>query len=355
MSGTTIGQWARRGLIRSSVSDADPRVYSVEDVAEAALVRALLDRGMRHADVHRLVDAPQRLRPWPLSQATLATTTRRRARGSSCATTRATGSSPRAAGSARRRPVAAREVRLRLAQREHGDRPGRDLGRGPRRRRARRARRPRRAPRSPRPGRAATLRRGSRPATHDSSSGRSAAMTAAWAICASVLPELIASERVEQVGQHVRPAASAHLGGRRRAPSTVACSGVERTPRRLLMRRQAARALSTAGEAAATPGCGHARRSRHWPSALPATPLEDDRVPGSRVGLLGRRRSPEPSTPALLWREVDARPKASTAWRTIAAQSAATVTSPATKSAWPPSCSIRRTVSTPSSRREGGR
>ena len=53
VSGTTIGQWARRGLIRSSVSDGEPRVYSVEDVAEAAIVRALLERGVRHADVHR--------------------------------------------------------------------------------------------------------------------------------------------------------------------------------------------------------------------------------------------------------------------------------------------------------------
>jgi len=42
VSGTTIGQWARRGLIRSSVSDEEPRVYSVEDVTEAAMVHTLL-------------------------------------------------------------------------------------------------------------------------------------------------------------------------------------------------------------------------------------------------------------------------------------------------------------------------
>jgi hypothetical protein len=74
VSGTTIGQWARRGLIRSSVSDEEPRAYSVEDVAEASMVRALLERGVRHADVHRLI---ARLAPygrWPLSQAALATT-----------------------------------------------------------------------------------------------------------------------------------------------------------------------------------------------------------------------------------------------------------------------------------------
>jgi DNA-binding transcriptional MerR regulator len=74
VSGTTIGQWARRGLIRSSVSDDDPRVYSVEDVAEAAVVRALLERGVRHADVHRLIDRLADYGRWPLSEAALATT-----------------------------------------------------------------------------------------------------------------------------------------------------------------------------------------------------------------------------------------------------------------------------------------
>ena len=75
MSGTTIGQWARRGLIRSSVSDDEPRVYSVEDVAEAAMVGALLARGIRHADVHRLIDRLNGYGTWPLSEAELAVTT----------------------------------------------------------------------------------------------------------------------------------------------------------------------------------------------------------------------------------------------------------------------------------------
>ena len=74
VSGTTIGQWARRGLIRSSQSDADPRVYAVEDVAEAAIVADLLERGVRHAEVHATI---QRLGAgyghWPLSEARLAT------------------------------------------------------------------------------------------------------------------------------------------------------------------------------------------------------------------------------------------------------------------------------------------
>jgi DNA-binding transcriptional MerR regulator len=74
VSGTTIGQWARRGLIRSSISDDEPRVYSVEDVAEAAVVRALLERGVRHGDVHRLITRLSRYGTWPLSQAALATT-----------------------------------------------------------------------------------------------------------------------------------------------------------------------------------------------------------------------------------------------------------------------------------------
>jgi DNA-binding transcriptional MerR regulator len=75
VSGTTIGQWARRGFIRSSISDDEPRVYSVEDVAEAAVVRALLERGIRHGDVHRLIARLSDYGRWPLSEAALATTT----------------------------------------------------------------------------------------------------------------------------------------------------------------------------------------------------------------------------------------------------------------------------------------
>src|SRR3954451_11274787 len=75
VSGTTIGQWARWGYIRSSQSDGEPRVYSVEDVAEAAIVADLLGRGVRHDDVRRTVE---RLRTqygaWPLSEARLAVT-----------------------------------------------------------------------------------------------------------------------------------------------------------------------------------------------------------------------------------------------------------------------------------------
>jgi DNA-binding transcriptional MerR regulator len=70
VSGTTVGQWARRGLIRSSQRDEEPRLYSVEDVAEAAIVRALIAAGVTHAEIHRAIARlPGR---WPLSAADLA-------------------------------------------------------------------------------------------------------------------------------------------------------------------------------------------------------------------------------------------------------------------------------------------
>src|SRR3712207_7425815 len=74
VSGTTIGQWARWGYIRASQSAADPHVYSVEDVAEAAIVRSLLERGVRRADVRRAVLALGEYGDWTLSEAPLATT-----------------------------------------------------------------------------------------------------------------------------------------------------------------------------------------------------------------------------------------------------------------------------------------
>ena len=74
VSGTTIGQWARWGYIRSSQSDGDPRIYSVEDVAEAVLVADLLERGVRHAEVHATIRRLGRgYGDWPLSEARLAT------------------------------------------------------------------------------------------------------------------------------------------------------------------------------------------------------------------------------------------------------------------------------------------
>ena len=74
VSGTTIGQWARHGYIRSSQSAEDPRVYSVEDVGEAAIVASLLGRGVRHADVRSAIERLRSYGAWPLSEARLATT-----------------------------------------------------------------------------------------------------------------------------------------------------------------------------------------------------------------------------------------------------------------------------------------
>jgi MerR HTH family regulatory protein len=74
VSGNTIGQWARWGYIRASQSRGDPHVYSVEDVTEAAMVRALLARGIRHREVRRAIDRLPCYGAWPLSDAPLATT-----------------------------------------------------------------------------------------------------------------------------------------------------------------------------------------------------------------------------------------------------------------------------------------
>ena len=72
VTGNTIGQWARCGYIRASQSQGDPHVYSVDDVAEAAMVHALLDAGASHAQVRRAIaHLPG---TWPLSDARLAVT-----------------------------------------------------------------------------------------------------------------------------------------------------------------------------------------------------------------------------------------------------------------------------------------
>jgi uncharacterized protein (DUF433 family) len=73
VSGRTIGQWARRGYIRSSQSDGTPRIYSYQDIAEAMVVHALLET---HVDHKGIMDAIKRLRrkrgtDWPLTHARL--------------------------------------------------------------------------------------------------------------------------------------------------------------------------------------------------------------------------------------------------------------------------------------------
>ena len=74
VTGNTIGQWARWGYIRASQSAGDPHVYSVEDVTEAAMVQALLERGVAHAQVRRAIAQLDEYGTWPLSQAPLAVT-----------------------------------------------------------------------------------------------------------------------------------------------------------------------------------------------------------------------------------------------------------------------------------------
>ena len=72
VSGDRIGQWARRGYIRSSWSDESPRVYSFQDVAEAIMVHGLLDRGARHASIKRTIENLRtKYGDWPLSMAEL--------------------------------------------------------------------------------------------------------------------------------------------------------------------------------------------------------------------------------------------------------------------------------------------
>jgi DNA-binding transcriptional MerR regulator len=78
VTGNTIGQWARWGYIHASVSDGDPHVYSVEDVAEAAMVSALRARGVSHAQIRRAI--AHLSGEWPLSDARLAVTEEKRPR-----------------------------------------------------------------------------------------------------------------------------------------------------------------------------------------------------------------------------------------------------------------------------------
>jgi hypothetical protein len=73
-SGTTIGQWARRGYIRASQSAGEPHVYSVEDVAEAAIVHELIARGVSHGEIRHVIAALDEYGAWPLILAPLATT-----------------------------------------------------------------------------------------------------------------------------------------------------------------------------------------------------------------------------------------------------------------------------------------
>lgn len=72
VSGNTIGQWARRGYMRSSQSPrgALPRVYSFQDVAEAIVVHELVDRGVPHSDIRLTIEGLREQHgDWPLTSA----------------------------------------------------------------------------------------------------------------------------------------------------------------------------------------------------------------------------------------------------------------------------------------------
>jgi DNA-binding transcriptional MerR regulator/uncharacterized protein (DUF433 family) len=73
VSGQTIGQWARRGLVTPSVYEGRPaNLYSYQDVAEAIVVRWLLDEGFQHAEIrHALDDVRDEYPDWPLLHAPL--------------------------------------------------------------------------------------------------------------------------------------------------------------------------------------------------------------------------------------------------------------------------------------------
>jgi DNA-binding transcriptional MerR regulator len=73
VSGDRIGQWARRGYIKSSVSSKVPRVY-YQDVAEAMVVHELLDRGVPLQKIKRAITILRAdYGDWPLTHAPILT------------------------------------------------------------------------------------------------------------------------------------------------------------------------------------------------------------------------------------------------------------------------------------------
>ena len=75
VSGQTIGQWARRGYIRSSQSDTAPRVYSYQDVAEAMVVHELRERETDFREINTTIETLRRNtgNAWPLTHGALGT------------------------------------------------------------------------------------------------------------------------------------------------------------------------------------------------------------------------------------------------------------------------------------------
>lgn len=76
VSGDRIGQWARRGYIRASVSGDIPHVYSYQDVAEAMVVHELDLRDVSLRQIKRALELlRQEYGDWPLTQAPISTAT----------------------------------------------------------------------------------------------------------------------------------------------------------------------------------------------------------------------------------------------------------------------------------------
>lgn len=71
VGGDRIGQWARWGHIRASVSDEVPHVYGFQDVAEALAVHLLLEHGIPLPAIRRAVDRLGGPTVWPLSTTAL--------------------------------------------------------------------------------------------------------------------------------------------------------------------------------------------------------------------------------------------------------------------------------------------
>jgi uncharacterized protein (DUF433 family) len=72
VSGVTIGQWARRGYIKSSVHSGRPRVYSYQDIAEAMVVHELLETHVTHKDIKTAINTLRDEQgDWPLTSADL--------------------------------------------------------------------------------------------------------------------------------------------------------------------------------------------------------------------------------------------------------------------------------------------
>lgn len=71
VSGLTVGQWARRGLITPSVYQGRrTNLYAFNDVGETIIVHWLLSEGFAHAQIRSALDAVARDYPqWPLLRA----------------------------------------------------------------------------------------------------------------------------------------------------------------------------------------------------------------------------------------------------------------------------------------------